>query len=263
MAFAVTPLETILKRDRLIVLASLLGLTIFLWIYLFSGAGMEMDLGTMNNMSGMKKMMTMKSVWNFGYFIIMLVMWWVMMVAMMIPSAAPMILLFTALNRKNANGDKRAIAAFVSAYVIAWGAFSLVATLCQWGFEHWGVLSLTSMKITKLWLGGGVLIAAGIWQLTPFKHSCLRHCRSPIHFFAQEWKAGAIGAFRMGWDHGLFCLGCCWILMALLFYGGVINMWWIAGLALYVLIEKAIPFGQWIGNFTGILLIVWGAVLFF
>jgi len=106
-----------------------------------------------------------------------------------------------------------------------------------------------------------VLIVAGVYQLTPWKHACLRHCRSPFQFITQYWRTGTWGAFRMGIDHGAFCLACCWFLMALLFVGGVMNLYWIAGLALFVLLEKTIPAGHWLGSLTGIGLMVWGAWL--
>ena len=135
--------------------------------------------------------------------------------------------------------------------------FSAAATMLQWGLETGGLLTL-AMASNSLFLGGGLLVAAGIWQLTPLKHACLRHCRSPLHFLAHGWREGADGALRMGLEHGAFCLGCCWVLMTLLFYGGVMNLWWIAGLAIYVLIEKLVPAGHWIGRGMGVLLVVWG-----
>jgi predicted metal-binding membrane protein len=110
-------------------------------------------------------------------------------------------------------------------------------------------------------LGAGLLIAAGIYQLTPLKHACLRHCRSPIFFITHHWRPGDLGALRMGVEHGAFCTGCCWFLMALLFYGGIMNLYWIVGLAVFVLLEKTIPAGHWLGGLTGVLLIAWGAAL--
>ena len=115
------------------------------------------------------------------------------------------------------------------------------------------------MVTSSVYFGAALLVAAGVYQLTPLKQACLRHCRSPFDFIAHYWRQGKIGAFRMGLEHGLFCLGCCWVLMALLFYGGVMNLWWISGLAIYVLIEKLAPAGPFVGKFTGVILIVWGA----
>ena len=126
---------------------------------------------------------------------------------------------------------------FAAGYLLVWGAFSLVAVSTQWGLERSGLLSST-MASTSVLLGAGLLIAAGIYQLTPLKHACLRHCRSPFAFVTQHWRPGDLGALRMGIEHGAFCTGCCWFLMALLFYGGIVNLYWIIGLAVYVLLER-------------------------
>jgi predicted metal-binding membrane protein len=146
---------------------------------------------------------------------------------------------------------------FTAGYLVTWGGFSLLAAAAQWGFERVGLLS-AMMAITSGWFAGVVLLVAGLYQLTPLKHACLRHCRSPIQFIMQQWRKGAGGAFRMGIDHGVFCLACCWFLMGLLFVGGVMNLYWILGLAVFVLLEKTIPAGHWLGSLTGIGLIVWG-----
>ena len=119
------------------------------------------------------------------------------------------------------------------------------------------------MASTSVWLGGTILIAAGLWQLTPMKTVCLRHCRTPLSFLSGHWKPGHLGAFRMGLEHGAYCVGCCWFLMGLLFVGGIMNLYWIAGLAAYVLIEKTIPFGHWVSRVAGAALVIWGAALLF
>lgn len=244
-ASGVTALQAILERDQLIAIACLAGVIALCWAYLLTGAGKASPA------------MAMQPDWNTGYTLIMLAMWWIMMIAMMLPSAAPMILLFALLNRRNTHGSLLAVVAFVLAYMVAWGGFSLAATALQWGLERADLLS-PAMASTSAALGAALLIAAGIWQMTPLKHACLRHCRSPVMFFALGWRPGAGGAFRMGLVHGVFCLGCCWVLMVLLFYGGVMNLWWIAGLAAYVLVEKIAPAGHWLGRSAGILLIAWG-----
>ncbi len=248
MISATLDLQKLLRHDNAIVIVCLTLAIGFSWLYILAGAGMPMD------MSGM---MMARLDWDVGYSLLMFFMWWIMMVAMMLPSAAPMILLFAFLNRKSAKGTSHNIAAFIAAYVFVWGGFSVVAVALQWGLEESALLSPTMIS-ADLIFGGVLLIASGVWQLTPLKHACLRHCRAPIQFFAQGWRKGAGGAFRMGLEHGAYCLGCCWVLMALLFYGGVMNFWWIAGLALYVLIEKITPAGHWVGRGTGVLLIVWG-----
>ena len=131
----------------------------------------------------------------------------------------------------------------------------------QWVLEKTEFLS-SMMATTNAVLGASLLIAAGIWQLTPLKHACLRHCRSPFNCFLHKWRNGPSGVFKMGLEYGVFCLGCCWVLMTLLFYGGIMNLWWIAGLAFYVLVEKVAPAGHWIGHGTGGLLIAWGLWIF-
>ena len=242
-------LRDLLIRDHAITLVALLVVIAGCWAYLLSGAGMSMP-----SMDGAQMP---RPDWDAAYALVMLVMWWVMMLAMMLPSAAPMILVFSKMSQENSPGSSREVAAFVAAYAVAWGAFSILATALQWALDAGGFLS-PDMASRNRTFGGALLIAAGLWQLTPLKHTCLRHCRSPFHYFMHKWRSGAAGAFRMGFGHGAFCLGCCWVLMALLFYGGVMNLWWILGLTTYVLIEKIIPAGHWIGRGTGGLLLVWG-----
>jgi len=189
----------------------------------------------------------------------MFVMWWAMMIAMMLPSASPMILFFARIQRgqKDKGAPFVPTSIFTMGYLVTWGVFSMLAAGAQWGLERVGLLS-AMMTITSGLFAGMVLLVAGIYQLTPLKHACLRHCRSPLLFIMQHWRNGTSGAFRMGIDHGAFCLGCCWFLMALLFVGGVMNLYWIIGLAIFVLLEKTIPAGHWFGSMTGIGLIVWG-----
>lgn len=216
----------------------------------------------MSDMSGMAGGMSMSPVWTPGYFLLMVVMWWVMMNAMMLPSAAPMILLYAELKRRSGESGSSSApsAVFAAGYVVAWGGFSVVAALLQWGLEELTLLTPMMASASEAF-GAALLIAAGIYQLTPLKHACLRHCRAPIEYLGHHWRSGTGGAFRMGLEHGLFCLGCCWLLMGLLFYGGVMNLYWIVGLALYLLVEKLAPAGHWLGRFSGIGLILWGAAL--
>jgi predicted metal-binding membrane protein len=252
-------LERLLKRDRRIVIGGLVFVSVASWLYMLTGAGR--DMGEVVAISG-GDVLALRPAWTPAYFGMMLAMWWVMMVAMMLPSAAPMALLFATVNRTSRKQGRTYVPTgfFVAGYLVAWGGFSLVAVLLQWGLERLTVLS-PMMQTTSLYVGAALLIAAGVYQLTPLKHACLRHCRSPMRLIAHHWRPGTGGAFRMGLEHGLFCLGCCWVLMALLFYGGVMNLWWIAGLALYVLIEKLAPAGHRLGRYAGGLLILWGAWL--
>ncbi len=249
-------LERVLERDSHIVIGGLVFVCLASWLYILTGAGIDM-----REMASTTRdtMMTMNLAWTPAYFALMLAMWWVMMVAMMLPSAGPMVLLFAAVNRKRCQqGQPYTLTGFIAAgYLFAWGGFSLVAVVLQWGLEQLALLS-QMVQTTSPYLGAALLIAAGVYQLTPLKQACLRHCRSPLQFIAYHWRQGAGGAFRMGLEHGLFCLGCCWVLMALLFYGGVMNLAWVAGLALYVLVEKLVPAGHRISRFAGALLILWG-----
>jgi predicted metal-binding membrane protein len=187
-------------------------------------------------------------------------MWWTMMMAMMLPSAAPAILIYGSINRKFS--EKGAPAAppvmFAAGYASIWTAFAAAVVALQLLLGQTIALSMM-MAVTSAVVGGGLLVAAGLYQMSPLKAACLRKCQAPLMFLARNWQKGYSGAFRMGLAHGLYCLGCCWVLMGLLFYGGVMELRWIVGLALYVAAEKLIPTGNQLSRFTGILLIGWGS----
>jgi predicted metal-binding membrane protein len=254
---AILPL--ILRRDRLPACAGLVGLTVLAWLYLVWLAAGTSDMGgEMSGMSagGMAGMaMPALHVWTAAYFVLMLLMWSVMMVAMMLPSAAPMILLYDRVReRQEAKGASLAgTGVFALGYLVAWVLFSLAAAAAQWALEQAALLS-PMMVSASPWLGGGLLILAGLYQWTPLKNACLVHCRSPITFLAHHWRPGRAGAFRMGLHHGLYCVGCCWVLMALLFVFGVMNLLWIAALAIFVLLEKVLPRGDLFGRASAVLL---------
>ena len=239
-------LELLLRRDRWLVIGALSAVVILAWIYMLAGAGMSMA----------------PMAWTPGYAMLVFLMWWIMMVAMMLPSASPVILLFANVSRRQDALGKPFVPAifFLTGYIAVWGLFSLIATGAQWGLQATGRFSKMMGSDSHL-LSAAILIAAGLWQLTPLKQVCLRHCRSPLQFITQGFRPGVSGALRMGAEHGMFCLGCCWFLMGLLFYGGVMNVYWIAGLAIYVLIEKVAPTGIWIARITGVVLLVWGCWL--
>ncbi|MHA1538767.1 MAG: DUF2182 domain-containing protein [Alphaproteobacteria bacterium] len=235
---------------RLTILAGIVGVAAIAWAYLLADpAGMS---------GGGMKAMALKP-WSWLDFFLMFGMWAVMMVAMMLPSAAPAVLLFAAISKKIAAPDRsgRATAFFAGAYLIAWSAFSLGATGLQWGLERLALLSPT-MVSSSASLGGVLLIAAGIYQWTPAKDACLTHCRTPLQFLSEHWRAGNAGALRMGLLHGLYCIGCCWAIMGLLFVGGVMNLLWVAAIAVFVLIEKAAPFGRVTGRIAGVALAIGG-----
>jgi predicted metal-binding membrane protein len=255
-------LEAVLQRDRVVLVAGLVAVLAMAWGWLLTGAGMEMSAVDMTAMAGMDGWLMRPAVWTPAYAVLIFAMWWVMMISMMLPGAAPMLLLFARVNRKDkaAGAPLAPTTLFAAGYLLAWGGFSAVATALQWGLESARLLS-PMLVATDRWLGVGILVAAGLWQLTPFKARCLRHCRTPLGFLVGNWHAGRLGALRMGLEHGAFCLGCCWFLMALLFFGGVMNLYWIVGLAIFVLLEKTVPFGHWFGRVAGMALVAWGAVL--
>ncbi len=209
--------------------------TTLAWIYLFRLAD-EMANSSMP-MSAIRI-----HTWEVTDFALIFLMWTVMMVGMMVPSAAPTVMIYAAVARKAAR-DRTVVpptAVFVSGYVAMWTLFCVAATLAQWGLDQAALLS-PMMVTTSPAIGSGLLIAAGVYQITPIKRACLKQCRSPAHFLSEHWRAGITGAFRMGLEHGAFCLGCCWVLMGLLFVGGVMNLLWIAAIATFVIAEKVIP----------------------
>lgn len=250
-----SPLIFLLRRDRAVVITSLVGIITLAWLYILHGAGM--DMRAIADMA----MPTATMVWRPDYFALMLIMWAVMMAAMMLPSAAPTILLYTVIARKRR--EQGEIVAwtgiFALGYGAVWLAFSLAATTLQWRLDAAALLS-PMMMITNAAVAGSVLIAAGFYQWSPFKLTCLRKCQSPLNFFLENWREGAWGALSMGLRHGLFCVGCCWVLMLLLFVGGVMNIVWIIGLSLFVLAEKTMPPSDWLRRAAGTIFIIWGGV---
>jgi len=250
--------EEILKRDRLIVLTGLAALTLLAWAYMVHAAR-SMDLTGVCCCAGLKMSGPDLNPWNLLALVPLFLMWAEMMVAMMLPSAAPMILTFAMVNRKRREQDQPFVPTifFVLGYLGIWTVFSAAAAVAQWAFHSLSLLS-PRMTTTSPWLAGILLIAAGIFQWTPLKQSCLKHCRTPLSFLTMDWREGRYGAFLMGLKHGTFCAGCCWALMALLFVAGVMNMWWVALIAFFVLLEKLAPRGFWIGKIAGLALCAWG-----
>ena len=245
-----------LRHDRAVVLGGLGVVILLAWAYLLLGAGMPMNMMDM----GGGQMMAMPAEWTLGYGLVVFAMWAIMMVAMMLPSAAPVTLLVAGIAKRRAASGVRAAmptVLFVSGYLGVWLGFSAAATLLQWALDTAGLLSET-MALASIAAAGAVLIAAGIYQWTPLKQACLRHCRSPLEFLLFHWRDGAAGALLSGVRHGAFCFGCCWMLMLLLFVGGVMNLAWIGGIALLVLIEKVLPWGGLMGRATGGIMVVWG-----
>jgi predicted metal-binding membrane protein len=248
-------LHGILRRDRSTVLAGLVTVIVLAWVYLLAGAGVEME--PMDTGGG--QMMMMAPEWNLRYAALIFVMWAIMMMAMMLPSAAPTILLTSALARQQTDRRMTPVWLFSLGYIAVWIAFSLIATTVQWGLDRAGLLS-DQMASTSTTLAGAALIAAGVYQWTPLKQSCLRHCRAPLEFVLRYWRR-PFGPLQSGVRHGIYCLGCCWVLMGLLFIGGLMNVLWIAAIALLVLIEKTSPWGNRASWLIGVILVVWGAAL--
>jgi len=251
-------------RDRLAVLAGLAGITVAAWVYVVvSARRMATESAGMNDQSMASTMdaMTGMQPWTATEFGLRLAMWTVMMVAMMVPTAAPMTLLYTAVARKAAaqHNPLAPTFVFVSGYIAMWTIFSLVATTAQYALDQAALLS-PAMSSGSATFGAALLIAAGVYQLTPFKNACLRNCRAPAHFLSRYWRTGNFGAVRMGLRLGAYCVGCCWILMGLLFLGGVMNLLWIAAIAIFVLLEKTIPFGAVGGRLAGVAMILVGAL---
>lgn len=190
-------------------------------------------------------------------------MWAGMMVAMMVPSASPMIATFAMVQRKRREQERPFVPTgiFLAGYLLAWTIFSAFAAVAQW-ILHAKALLTPMMMSNNAILGGIILAAAGIFQFTPLKNACLNHCRSPLNFLLTDWREGKFGAFVMGLKHGAYCTGCCWVLMLLLFLGGVMNFFWIAAISIFVLLEKILPKGLLLGKFAGVILIIWALLMF-
>lgn len=251
--------ETILRRDRIIVVSALAIIAALSWAYTLSLAS-DMQ----NNMDlTMEMARPQVQTWGTADFALAFVMWWVMMVAMMTPSAAPMILVFAAVNRRRQNQQVPYVptSVFLVGYLLVWAAFSVVASVAQWGLHAVALLSPMMVSTSSPVLGGILLLIAGIYQWTPLKHACLSKCRSPLGFVLNEWREGKWGAFLMGIKHGGYCTGCCWSLMTLLFVAGAMNLLWVAAIGGVVLLEKLVPAGQRMGQAAGVLMVAGGVVL--
>ena len=281
---APSALEQVLRKDRAIMVAAILIIAAIAWTYTVyvaeTGMGMgsmqmasESDAGTgmaMGEMqeesdgsmgsSGMGMAMADMRSWNAADFGLMYVMWAVMMVAMMAPSATPMLLMFATVNRRRKERQAPYVPTgiFLAGYVIVWAAFSLAATGGNWGLHQASLLSSMMGESTSGYLGGSLLVLAGVFQWSPLKYNCLKQCRTPMGFLMTSWREGPRGALRMGLEHGVYCLGCCWALMLLLFVLGIMNLVWIAALAAFVLAEKVAPKAEWVSRISGVLLLGWG-----
>ena len=246
-----------LRRERLIILASLLGLAGLSWIYLWHEAE-AMD----RMMMGVQPMVMQPTAANAMTLLLAFLMWTIMMIGMMLPSAAPTTLFYAAIIRKNRERGSVLPSAwlFAGGYLLVWTAFSLGATALQVMFEGMQLAS-SMMVVTSKWLSGAILIGAGIYQWSPLKGKCLAQCNSPLQFITGHWQSGRLGALRMGMTHGLYCVGCCWAIMLLLFVGGVMNLLLVAVIAGFVLLEKLTRRGRLVGRIAGLGLFGSGVLL--
>jgi predicted metal-binding membrane protein len=257
------PVEQVVSKDLWIVVCATGLIVILAGFYTFWGVGMNMSALDMTRMArpvGEPMQMGGQPVWTPQHATLFFMMWWVMMIAMMTPSASPMLLLYTALKRQGPEREQSVLLSllFLTGYLIAWAGFSIAATGLQWSTEIAGLSNGQMMTLQSKTVAGFVLFAAGLYQFSSLKTACLKHCRSPAHFLAHHSRPGSYGALRTGMHHGVFCLGCCWALMVLLFVGGLMNLYWIVGLALYVLAEKIVPYPLAFSRVTGGVLLLAG-----
>lgn len=247
-------IEAALRRDRQVVAASLVLVVALAWIYLWRDAAAMSAMGS--GMSGMPSASAAVMLAPIFF------MWAIMMVGMMLPAASPTILLYGTLVRKN--GERGtvmpAVWVFASGYVLVWTVFSLAISVLQLLLQELALL--TSMMVSASpKLSAAILVCAGVYQCSPLKQACLRKCRNPMEFFITRWRPGVHGAFRMGVEHGMYCVGCCWVLMVLLFVAGVMNPLWIALIAGFVLAEKVLPASRITSGIASIALVLTGVIL--
>lgn len=257
-------LVLVLRRDRLLVGGALTVIAALAWAYVLwlAYGPSAMPMAGMADMSGMDMNMPGMDMgvmapgftpWTASHALFMFSMWAVMMVGMMTPTAAPMILVYARVARQAEDTPFAAAGWFAGGYLLSWTLFAALATGAQYGLERLALLS-PSMVSNSKYLGAGVLFAAGLYQFTPFKNACLSSCRAPLAFIQRQggFKPGPLASLRLGWRHGLYCIGCCWALMALLFVGGVMNIFWIAAIMIYVLAEKLVPYGRSVSMIAGL-----------
>jgi predicted metal-binding membrane protein len=256
------------RADRVWISASLIAIATLSWLYLLmldhEMSAMQIDSAMTSAINSAMKtvMQPMAKPWSAVDFALTFAMWWVMMTGMMLPSALPMVEMFARINRNKREKGKPYVPAmvFAAGYLLAWGIYSLAATGAEWTLESLALMSPMG-AVNSPAFGGMVFIAAGIYQFTPLKQACLRHCRSPLSFILNSWRDGSTGALQMGASHGFYCLGCCWILMLLLFAVGVMNLLWVAIIAVLVLLEKLLPAGVGVARLSGAVMCAWGVFL--
>jgi predicted metal-binding membrane protein len=240
-------------RDLPVLVAGVAGVTALAWFNLWQRAG------AMMHMDGMNMAMGAPTLWSVADLAAAGAMWSVMMIAMMLPSATPMLALFSATERSRSAAERTGVsgaAIFAAGFVLLWVAWSWLAAGVQWTLQASLVLS-PQLTVARTPLAAAILAVAGSYQFTGLKDACLARCRSPLGFLLSEWRDGPWGTLRMGVRYGAFCAGCCWALMGLLFVVGVMNLLWVAVLSIFVIIEKTALRGPWPGRVTGAALIAW------
>ena len=249
-------MEAVLLRDRLLVGAALGVAVALCWAWI-----VPMARDMYGPMTGAAAWM-MTGNWDATHLLLLFAMWAVMMAGMMLPSAAPALFLYGGVIRRSSEASRANahVYAFAGGYLLVWTSYSLLATILQRLLARW-LLITPMMDARDARFGGALLVVAGLYQFTPFKRACLASCRNPVEFIVRHWKPGLWGGFYLGAAHGLYCLGCCWALMMLLFVGGVMNLWWIGALTVFVLLEKAAPYGEKGGRYSGLAISAAGAWL--
>ena len=252
----VAPQRKAARYDRAAVVGAIALIVAASWTYLLY------DDWAMRHMDIVDMAMPSRGPWGPADMALIFAMWANMMIAMMLPSVVPTLLVHHRLVIARRTGANAFVSTglFAAGYLFAWFMFSAAATVAQWCL-HSAALISPQMVVNAPVVGGMLLVLAGVYQWTRFKYACLEHCRSPLQFLQIHWRAGAVGAFRMGARHGVYCIGCCWLLMTILFVVGVMNLFWVVALTLLVIAEKALPTGEWLARASGLALIAWGGWL--
>lgn len=240
----------VFNQSRAIVITGIITLSVLAWgymVYLGWHASAGTGAGTHHSAS----------------FLFVFVMWSVMMVAMMVPSAAPTILMFDTIVKNQAGNESRVsmTTVFIAGYLATWTVYSGFAAMGQLWLQNAALIS-TAMARSAPIVSGVLLVVAGLFQFSSLKYACLKHCRSPVGFFMSHWQDGQKGALLMGLRSGTYCVGCCWALMVLMFVAGAMNVFWMAVLALFILVEKLIPWGRRFSQTSGVVMIAWGIWIF-
>jgi len=255
------PLPSLRQWDKVTLYLSIAAIVALAWWYLIAMAASMTGSSVVSTMASMDMQSpTDLQLWTPQTFWMMFVMWTVMMVGMMLPSAVRTIMIYARVAQQANRAIVPATFCFISGYLIAWTGFSLAATGAQWWLNQHALLS-PMMVSTSTLLAASLLIITGLYQLTPLKEACLSHCQSPIDFISRHFKKGYLGAMRVGLHHGLYCLGCCWALMSLLFIAGVMNLLWILAITLFVLVEKLLPANPHTTGISGTVMIFLGIYL--